>query len=316
MRFNAQLTGTWNMPCAGKAGTGIFKLNLLNQAMMDRARPSLLVVTKANGTFEPFSVEKFQRSLRRAGASEAAIEGVTRQVLTQFENGMSTRELYRYAFSLLKAGRTNRSVAARYRLKQAIVALGPSGFPFERFVAELLKSQGFATQVGQLLSGRCVRHEVDVVATKAETYRLVECKYHNRRGDVTDVKVSLYFHARFLDLCASSHDRLPAPDIEGWLVTNTRFTDDAQRYGVCAGLQLLSWDFPSGAGLREMIDAGALYPITCLTTLSAAEKRLLLEHDVLLCRNLIDDPVALGSAGVRGGRYETVLEEVRGLVTS
>lgn len=46
----------------------------------------------------------------------------------------------------------------------------------------------------------------------------------------------------------------------------------AIKYGSCAGLNLLSWDFPKGNSLREQIDASGLYPLTYLTTLSLNEK--------------------------------------------
>ena len=48
------------------------------------------------------------------------------------------------------------------KLKQAIMELGPSGFPFEQFVAELLKCRGYQIKVGVIVEGHCVNHEIDV----------------------------------------------------------------------------------------------------------------------------------------------------------
>ena len=41
------------------------------------------------------------------------------------------------AFNLLKAN--SKFVAAKYQLKRAIMELGPSGYPFESFISEVLK---------------------------------------------------------------------------------------------------------------------------------------------------------------------------------
>lgn len=60
--------------------------------------------------------------------------------------------------------------------------LGPSGFPFEKFISEILKFQGFAVQVGVIVEGHCVKHEIDVVAEKGEEHFMIECKFHNTQG--------------------------------------------------------------------------------------------------------------------------------------
>jgi len=51
--------------------------------------------------------------------------------------------------------------------------------------------------------------------------------------------------------------------VEGWIVTNTRFPDDAAAYGRCAGMHLVGWNYPANAeSLREMIDTAGLHPLT------------------------------------------------------
>jgi hypothetical protein len=274
------------------------------------------MVTKAGGELEPFSLEKLQGSLRRAGATEEAIAEVAGQVVAHFENGLSTRELYRLAFSLLKKRAGERPAAARYRLKQGIMNLGPSGFPFERYVGELLREQGYTVEVGQVLPGRCVDHEVDVVAENGAEYRLIECKYHNRRGDVTTVRDALYIRARFLDLREGREKAAvdgPARAFRGALWTSTRFTGDALSYSQCAGLDLVGWDHPTGGSLRDLIDRHGLYPITVLTALSEAEKRLLLERSIVLVRQIAANPGVLAEIGLHGHRLLRSQDEARRL---
>jgi hypothetical protein len=41
--------------------------------------------------------------------------------------------------------------------------LGSQGYLFESFVGGLIKSKGFAVEVGKIVEGFCVKHEVDVI---------------------------------------------------------------------------------------------------------------------------------------------------------
>ena len=84
--------------------------------------------------------------------------------------------------------------------------LGPSGFPFEKFVAAIIKEEGYQTEVGVIVQGACVTHEVDVVATTDHQHIMVECKYHNQQGRVNDVKIPLYIQSRFLDIEKQHHE--------------------------------------------------------------------------------------------------------------
>lgn len=272
-----------------------------------------LLITKASGDQVPFEVEKLLASLKRSGASEEVAREVADALLPKLVPGISTRKLYRMAFGLLR--KRSKPAAARYRLKQAIMDLGPTGFPFEHFVARLLERDGYTTQVGVVVQGRCVKHEVDVIADKEDRRYLVECKYRNTRGKVSDVKVPLYIQSRFMDV-EQTWRHEPGGDKRthiGWVFTNTRFTADALEYGLCAGLRMVGWDQPSKGSLKERIDRSGLYPLTCLTTLTNAEKERLLEEGLVLARDLAEQPGALDKAFVRPPRTAKVLAELREL---
>ena len=100
------------------------------------------------------------------------------------------------------------------------------------------------------------------------------------------------------------------------MVTNTRFTEDAIRYGNCCGLYLLSWDYPKGDALKDRIDRLELYPITVSTLLTNREKQFLLNRNVVLCRDLIDDGFYLDHLGVSSIRKEKILNEIKQLCNS
>lgn len=268
-----------------------------------------IFVTKSTGEKSRFSEQKLQRSLERAGAGTDQINYILNEIESRLFEGISTRQIYKLAFSLLKDN--SRHLAARYHLKEAIMELGPSGYPFEKYISEILSAQGYTTKVGQIVQGKCVSHEIDVIAEKENHSFMVECKYHNLRGIFCDVKIPLYIQARFKDV----EEQLMKMNghsgklYQGWVVTNTKFSIDALQYGKCAGLNLLSWDYPFRNGLREQIDALGLYPITCLTSLTKIEKQKLLEKNIVLCSELLHGEKILEAVGIKQSRIYTVVKE-------
>lgn len=268
-----------------------------------------ILITKADGEQERFSPEKLEHSLALAGASSTARARILAHIMRELHPGMMTEDIYRHAFSLLREHEAT-PVAARYSIKRAVFALGPSGFPFEQFLAEVLRAHGYQTRTGVTLTGRCASHEVDVLAEKDHRRIGIEAKFHNDPGGKTDVKDALYVHARYEDL-RHAPEKSSRVD-EGWLVTNTRFTRNAIRYAQCSNLKLLGWEYPRGRGLFAMIEAGRVHPLTCLTSLSDGEKRRMLEKRIVLCRH-IQTPHLLQEYGVKPSHIPQVLEEARQL---
>jgi len=264
-----------------------------------------ILITKADGEKEVFNPAKLEHSLQLAGASSTMRARVLAHVLNELHGGMMTEDIYRHAFELLKKEEAT-PVAARYSIKRAVFALGPSGFPFEQFLAEVLRSHGWRTHADVTLTGRCASHEVDVLAEKEGKRIGIEAKFHNDPGGKTDIKDALYVHARYEDLrhAPEASSRVD----EGWLVTNTRFTKNAIRYAQCSNLTLVGWDYPTSRGLLALIEEGKVHPITCLTTLSEGEKRRLLDSKVVLCKSVTTSHL-LSEYGVKPDRIPHVLEE-------
>ncbi len=269
-------------------------------------------VTKSSGQIIQYSEPKLIRSLTRSGASPSTIEEVLIKLKPRLFDGMRTKEIYKMAYGLLKKHQT--PVAARYKLRQAIMELGPSGFPFEKFVGEIFKRMGYEVKVGVILQGKCVSHEVDVVATRNQEVNFVECKYHNSQVNTSDVKVTLYIHARFMDLENQMQlENKAHQKFNGWVVTNTDFTKDAITYASCVGLKLLSWNYPEKQSLRELIDRQGLYPVTCLTSLTKNEKQQLIDKNIVLCRELCEKPQLIDGLAVSGTRLRSFQHELKEL---
>lgn len=270
-------------------------------------------ITKATGLKVPFNKGKLKQSLMRSGANSEQADEVVSEVMEMLVEGMSTRKIYKTAFRLLR--NVSRPMAARYKLKHAIMELGPSGFPFEQFVAELLKHKGYKTQVGVIVKGHCVNHEVDVIAEKDKHHFMIECKFHNRQGYSSDVKIPLYIQSRFLDVETSwkQLDGHAEKFHQGWVVTNTRFSEDAAQYGRCMNMNLVGWDYPKNNGLKDWIDGSGLHPVTCLTTLTQKEKQQLLDRKIVLCKTMHHNHTVLQSIGIGSPRLEKVMDECSAL---
>ena len=272
-------------------------------------------VLKASGEVAPFDADKIRHALLRVKANPALIEQIIEAVNRKIYDRIPTAELYRIVFDELK--KSQKIAAAKYNLKHAIIQLGPTGYPFEKFIAALWQSDGFTTATGQIVRGYCVSHEIDVVAEKENLHYLVECKFHSFQGQASDIKHALYVYARFLDVerqlksNAGHADKIHMM----WLVTNTRLTSDAVAYGACVGLGLLSWDFPADDGLRERIERSGLHPITCLISLSRKEKQQLLQRSIVLCRELMIKPEILLEIGVGKNKIREALDEAEAICT-
>ena len=270
-------------------------------------------ITKASGERVLFSKQKLHDSLERSGANEAIINEVINEVEPQLFEGIDTKKIFRMAFNLLK--KKDKPIAAKYKLKEAIMELGPSGFPFEKYISEILNHQGFKTTVGEIVNGSCVTHEIDVIAEKDDKHFMIECKYHNARGIICDVKIPLYIQARFKDI-EIKWKNLPGHSEkfhQGWVVTNTRFSDDAIKYGTCAGLHLMGWDFPKNGSLKEQIDQSGLYPVTCLTSLTSVEKQKLLDKNIVLSIEICNNSSLLLSIGINQSRTSIIVNEAQRL---
>lgn len=270
---------------------------------------STILITKADGEQEPFDPHKLDASLVRAGAHEEARSHIIQRIERELTTGMRTEDIYSNAFEYLREEGAP-AVAARYSIKRAIFALGPSGFPFEQFLSEVLRAHGWKTQTGVAMTGRCAPHEVDVLAEKNGRRIGIEAKFHNVAGGKTDIKDALYVKARYDDL-GKAPEKASRVD-EGWLVTNTRFTRNAIRYAQCSNLTLLGWDYPHGRGLLEMIESARVHPLTALTTLTDGEKRRLMDNRIVLCKN-VQTGHLLEEYGVKPSRIAQVMEEAKHL---
>lgn len=240
-----------------------------------------IFITKANGKRVPFNPNKVISTCIRAGATRKLARKVADKVSLQIHDGISTRQVYRQVLSLLTQFDDGGITSHRYRLKEAIMQLGPAGFIFENYVSRILEDHGYQTQaIRKTVSGRCVNHELDIIVYQPDSKKksFVECKYHNLSGVFTGLKESLYTHARFLDLKDVFDGEM--------LVCNTRVSKEVITYSTCIGQTVVSWRYPPNKSLETMIQDKGLYPLTILP-LSRNELLSISRNNIMVAKDLL-----------------------------
>lgn len=276
---------------------------------------SLPVIIKADGAREIFDPARLITSLARAGAPTRTAERIAEMITSTLTPGSTSREIYARAFTLLR--REARPLAARYTLRRALFELGPSGHPFEDFISHLYRVEGWQVETRKIIKGHCVSHELDFYATSADgkEHIAAELKYHNDPGYKTDLKVALYVKSRFEDIFQCDPTVRECPIERGLLVTNTKFTTEAIAYAECAGVELLGWGYPIGNSLFMKMNRASVYPITILTTLSRAEKRLLIEQGTVAVDQVLADRRLLSPLRLSAERVGELLAEADGVMS-
>jgi len=267
-------------------------------------------VLKTTGEQEEFDKEKIIDSVKRAGVPENLQSKVLKHVEEKLYENIPTSQVYHHVTEYLQ--NYHPVGKQKYGLKQAIMQMGPTGHPFEDYVAEILKTMGYETQVRALLKGNCVTHEIDVIAEKQIPKLLramVEVKFHNDPGIRTDVHVALYTKARFDDV----KDRHSLN--QAWLVTNTKLTSDALAFALCVEMNVLSWNYPQGNSIRELIEPSKLYPLTLLESLSQAQKQALLDDHIVLLSEIIKNKDCLNLLAIQPDKKETIIEEAKRILS-
>jgi hypothetical protein len=270
-------------------------------------------VVKGNGEKVTFDSEKIRQALNYSGAEKEVIDKITAQVESRIYDGIPTKKIYQMAFDLLK--RDSLRNAGRYSLKKAIMEMGPTGFPFEIFVGKMFETMGFEVETGVIVQGKCVKHEVDVIARKPGEMIMVECKFHSDNQAKSGVQVPLYVQSRYMDVKSAWEEQFGKNiRYRGGVVCNTRFSDDALQYAKCAGLVLISWDYPTETGLKYWIDKTGLHPVTSLISLNKKDKQHLLEKGVVLCNQLIENPNVLQEMNFAETQIKKIIREAENLI--
>lgn len=241
------------------------------------------MVTKADGTKEVYNEDKIRDSATRVGVPEVLQDKMLEHIRGRLFDGIATKEIYLMIKEFLRDS-DSPYLAMKYNLKDALARLGPSGYPFEKYVSLLLDNVGYMTKINQIIAGRCVSHEVDVLAQKDGITYFVEAKFHKQPSQRTDVRIALYIKARYDDLASN----WKAGKTRAWIITNTRFSTDAIKYAECSNVRLTSWGYPKNEGIMDLIEHTGLHPVTMIDGLSQNDLLRLTTAGIVTCKQLLN----------------------------
>lgn len=244
------------------------------------------LVTKADGSKQPFDKEKIVQTCLRMGANHDVAIQVAEQVEKRVYEGITTQKILQIIFTLMRKNKP--AVKHLFDLKHGISLMEPKP-EFEAFVRVLLAHSGFQVKPNTILKGLCGEHEVDAIASKDGLTYLVEAKHHLNYHALTGLDESRIARAIIEDITDGYTRGATAVKIDGAIiVTNTRYSEHALVYGGCRGILQVGWTSPEGFGLRDTVEKYQLYPLSCLRGISTETRLRLVEAGIVLIKQLLE----------------------------
>ncbi len=235
---------------------------------------------------QPFDKEKVVQTCLRMGTTREVAVKVAQQVETKLYEGISTKEILRLVFTLIR--RHKPAAKHVFDLRYGI-SLMESKPEFEVFVRVLLSYSGFQVQPNTILRGLCGEHEVDAVAVKDGLTYLVEAKHHGTYHALTGLDESRIARAIIEDVTDGYKNGITPFKVDGaMIVTNTRYSEHASVYGGCRGILQVGWSSPEGLGIKDVVEKYRLYPLSCLRGVSRETRLRLVDVGIVLIRQLLD----------------------------
>lgn len=246
-----------------------------------------LHVTKADGTRQLFDREKVVRTCLRMGASRKIADDVAERVEKRLHDGMPTSKILQMTFRLLRTYKP----AIRHLLDlRRGLSLMDSKPEFEIFVHLLLAHNGFEVTPNRIVAGKCVEHEVDAIARKGGVTYFVEVKHHVNYHTPTGLDESRIARAILEDVAEGF--KFGSCDLKidrAMIVTNTRYSEHARRYGKCRNILQIGWNSPANLSLQNMIEEKNLYPLSCFRGLKREIKTKLVRSGIVLIKQLLEE---------------------------
>lgn len=277
--------------------------------------PKELVIIKSNGEEAVLDPTKIAGTLMRAGATPDFAQEIAAKISREAWRGMRTAEIYKMAMRELR--KSHPAVAARYSLRDAIFRLGPAGFEFEKYMMLLLRAHGYKAVMPDILQGKCITHEVDILGEKDGRKFMAECKLRQSVQIYINIKDTMSTWARFIDLQEGAAKGLCPRVDDAWIITNSRFSYDSLQYGTCKKMVMLSWNTPKERPLPAWIDEKKLYPITVLRRLNRMHLEAFGRAEILLLQDLVKYKIGELSKMVRlpAKHLEPILAEAQEILT-
>jgi hypothetical protein len=247
-------------------------------------------VTKADGSRQIFDREKVVKTCLRMGVNRRIANNVAHAVEARVHDGMPTNKVLQLIFRLLR--KHTPTIQHFLDLRKGL-SLMDSKPEFEKFVQTLLAHNGFEVTPNQIIKGRCVEHEVDAVARKDDVTYFVEAKHHSNYHTPTGLDESRIARAVLEDVTEGFALGKNEVQIErAMIVTNTRYSEHARRYGKCRDILQIGWSSPKTLALQNIIEEKKLYPLSCIKGLNRDVKMKLVNYGIVLMTQLVEEKPA------------------------
>ncbi len=249
-------------------------------------------VTKADGSRQLFDGKKVIRTCLRMGASEDIAYAVAKNVERRLYDGIPTKQILQMIFRYMRKYKPG--VGHLFDLRKGL-SLMSSKPEFELFVQILLANYGFEVSPNRILRGKCVGHEIDAIAKKNGITYFVEAKHHSSYHALTGLDESRIARAVLEDVTEGY--ALGDTDLKidhAMIVTNTRYSDHAIKYGKCRDILQIGWSSPENLSLQKIIEEKKVYPLSCLRGLKYDARLKLVNSGIILIRQLLnEDPLVI-----------------------
>ncbi|MEM5877875.1 MAG: restriction endonuclease [Candidatus Aenigmatarchaeota archaeon] len=266
----------------------------------------MVYVKKFDGSRQKFDKNKVRRTCIRLGASYNQADEIVKRVTKSAYNGITTKQILDLVFMEMEKYKSG--FAKRVDLRQSISMLEPKP-DFELFSSLILQNLGYKTRENLIISGKCVDHEIDIVASKGNEIVYVEVKHHQNPHAYTGLDIFLQANSTFQSLkdgFVLKKNKINFSD--SLIICNTKISDHAKKYAECAGIKYLCWNYPDG-GLERLIEMKKLYPITIIKDLDENIRKKLLENGILLLRQIVE--CNLNKAAKKTKIHLNTLEEIK-----
>jgi Holliday junction resolvase-like predicted endonuclease len=247
----------------------------------------MIYVTKADGSKQPFDKQKIINTCLRLQATPEQAQSIADKIEAKAYDGIPTKKILQMIFQYMKKYRP--AIGYQIDLRQAIAMLR-SKPDFEIFVSKLFEAMGYKVETNLIIQGKCIEHEIDVVARKEEEVILIEAKHHVNHHTYSGLDVFLQLNSNLEDLREGyKAGKNKFRFTKAILICNTKVSEHAKRYALCKGLEFIAWKFPLERGLERIIEENKLYPITFLREIERGEAYKLADAKIVTIKQLLDD---------------------------
>ena len=247
----------------------------------------MIYVTKADGSKQPFDKQKIINTCLRLQATLQQAQSIADRIEAKAYDGIPTKKILQMIFTYMKKYRP--VIGYQIDLRQAIAMLR-SKPDFEIFVSKIFESLGYKTKTNLIIQGKCIEHEIDIVASKENETILVEVKHHVNHHTYSGLDTFLQLNSTLEDLKEGYKEGKNNIDFkDAILVCNTKVSEHAKRYAICKGIKFIAWKYPEEKGLERIIEENKLYPITLIKDLEREEAYKLADAGIVTVKQLLDD---------------------------